>query len=154
DWGHEGFDWLKTKNGLCVRLSVPVVQVEQVGSLPPRVASRADLTFTIDAFNSRGLDQEIPAVDRLVGIRLLYSPNSISRYGALVPRAEMDADWQELATKPHAAFKAGKSATLTPAEEMKLTTLDLRDWFDVSKAGFYRLQLVPAEKGSAGEEKF
>ena len=42
---------------------------------------------------------------------------------------------------------------LAPTEEMKLTTVDLRKWFDLSKPGFYRLQLLPArDRVEAGQD--
>jgi hypothetical protein len=86
-------------------------------------------------------------------VRLLYSPEVLSPQGALVPKARRELEWTELPPEPGAKLTAEKGKALAPAEEAKLLAFDLRDWFDVSKPGFYRLQLLPAsaEKGATKE---
>jgi hypothetical protein len=144
----ESHDWSTVGTGLQARLNVPPIKIERFDDLPPRLPADADLTFTISLRNSSGLDQASPAPEKVVRLRLLYSPECISKQGALQPSAVRETDWRELTPKPNAGFMAQKGKTLLPAEEMKLATFDLRDWFEIGRPGFYRLQLVPADKSS------
>ena len=45
--------------------------------------------------------------------------------------------------KAGARFTVVKGKVLAPTEETKLAKIDLREWFDANKPGFYRLQLLP-----------
>ena len=162
-------DWVRVGPGLHVRLKVPSIRVESIENYPPRLPADAALTFSLLVRNSAGLEQPSPDAARSVRLRLLYSPEMVSRQGALVPKAvhadkwlEMyepdliqqpgpfipsmlpDTGWTDLPSKPGAKFSVEKSKELAVAEEMKLATFDLREWFDVSLPGFYRLQLLPA----------
>jgi hypothetical protein len=137
-------DWVSLPSGFHARLDVPPLTVELIDDFPPRLPANAPLVFGLVVRNSRGIDQESPAPDNSVRVRLLYSPETISRQGALVPEAVRDTDWVQLPPKPNAAFNAPKAKVLAPTEEMKAAAFDLREWFDMSKPGFYRLQILPA----------
>jgi hypothetical protein len=114
----------------------------------------APLTFTLVARNARGVEQSLPLAEKFVNVRLLYSPAVISRQGAQVPQAKRKTDWVELKSKPGATFTVEKGRVLAPAGERKLATFDLRARFDVSKPGFYRLQLLPVSADPKATKEF
>ncbi len=143
-WWREFRDWVCVGPSLHVGLNVPPLKVEAFDDYPARLPADAALTFSLVARNAAGVDQPAPDAAKVVKVRLLYSPEIVSRQGALVPRATDDSDWTELPAKPGAKFTAEKGKTLAPAEETKLAVFDLRDWFDMGKPGVYRLQLLPA----------
>jgi hypothetical protein len=140
-------DWVSLPSGFHARLDVPPLTVELIDDFPPRLPANAPLVFGLVVRNSRGIDQESPAHDTSVRVRLLYSPETISRQGALVPQAARETEWVHLTPKPDAAFNTAKAKILAPTEEIKAATFDLREWFDLSNPGFYRLQLLPAATG-------
>jgi hypothetical protein len=152
-WWLEYRDWVRVGPGLHAGLNVPPIKIEAFDDYPARLPADAALTFALVVRNSAGLEQLTPDAAKAVKVRLLYSPEIVSRQGALVPKATADPDWSELPLKPGAKFVAEKGKTLALTEEAKLAAFDLRDWFDVSKPGFYRLQLLPAaaEKDAAKE---
>jgi hypothetical protein len=57
-----------------------------------------------------------------------------------------ESEWRESTPKPGAAFKAAQGKMLAATEEMTVASIDLREWYDLSKPGFYRLQMFPAVK--------
>ncbi len=136
--------WVRLGSGWHARLEVPPLHVELIGDFPPRLPADAALTFGLVVRNSRGVEQAAPAMEKVVRLRLLFSPETVSRQGALIPQATRAAEWTELKVKEGAAFKAEPGKPLAVVEERKLAAVDLRNWFDVSKPGFYRLQLLPA----------
>jgi hypothetical protein len=131
---------------------VPPLTVELIDDFPPRLSGDAALIFGLRVRNARGVDQASPAPDKSVRLRLLYSPEVISRKGALVPEAQREAEWKEMTPKPGAAFKSEKTKMLAPTKEMSVATFDLREWYDLSRPGFYRLQLLAAVKDSPAVE--
>jgi hypothetical protein len=145
-------EWLPISGGLDARLEVPALKVELIDDCPPRLPADANLTFGLIVRNRRGLDQTTPDVDKSVRLRLLYAPETVSRQGALAPLARTDADWKTLTPRPGAAFQAVKARTLAPAEEAKAAMVDLHDRFDLSKPGFYRVQILPAGKDDEAVE--
>jgi hypothetical protein len=136
-------DWADLGLGFHAKLIVPNLTIELFDNLPPRLPAGADLAFSITLRNSRGLDQDTPAPEQSVRLRLLYSEESLSPKGSLVPNALKETEWVEIPFKVGAQFKSEKKKLLAPTEETKLATVDLRTWFDMSKPGFYRLQLLP-----------
>jgi len=139
-------EWLRIGGGLDAGLEVPPLKVELIDDCPPRLPAGANLTFRLIVRNARGLDQTTPDVDRGVRVRLLYAPETVSRQGALAPLARTDADWKTLTPRPGAAFQVVKARTLAPAEDTKAATFDLRERFELGKSGFYRVQILPADK--------
>ena len=171
-------DWVRVGPGLRVRLNVPPIKIESIDDYPATLPADAALTFSLVVRNSAGLDQPTPDAAKSVKLLMLYSPEIISRQGALAPKAVRDREWLELYTpdlistpgaafvpkalrdtgwteltlKPGAHFTMKKGKTLAAAEEMKLATFDLREWFDMSKPGFYRLQLLPVKRGPESDQ--
>ncbi len=145
--------WVRIGSGIHARLEVPPLQVELIDDYPPRLPADVDLTFGLVLRNGRGVEQAAPSPEKNVRLRLFYSPETVSRQGALTPQATRDAEWTELQVKNGAAFQAEKDKPLAVVEERKLAAFDLRQWFDVSRPGFYRLQLLPAvqEPGTVPE---
>ncbi len=136
--------WVRLGSGFHARLEVPPLKVELIDGFPARLPADAALTFGLVVRNGRGIEQPAPALDKSVRLRLLYSPETVSRQGALIPQATRDAEWTELKVKKGAAFQGEPGKPLAVVEERKLATFDLRQRFGVSKPGFYRLQLLPA----------
>lgn len=141
-------------SGFHARLDVPTLTFEAFEEEPPQLPADANLTFTITLRNSKGIEQASLAPEKSIHIRLLYSSECISPQGMLIPKAHRESEWVELPVKPDALFKAEKGKVLAPTEEMKLATLDLRQWFDTSKPGFYRLQLLPVQDPKASSNTF
>ncbi|MBO0697487.1 MAG: hypothetical protein J2P46_03770 [Zavarzinella sp.] len=146
-------DWVAVGPGFHVRLNVPPLTVEPFENLPPRLPADANLAFSLTARNSRGLALASPEPGRSVRLRLLYSPEVVAPKGWLAPKAAREAEWVEIPAKAGSVWKAEKGKMLAPTEEMTLATVDLREWFDVGRSGFYRLQLfpVPDRPGSPAE---
>jgi hypothetical protein len=147
------WDWVRVGPDLHARLEVPSVEVEAFDDHPfflrfedhaPRLPADTTLEFGVAVHNARGVERPAPDAAASVRLKLLYSPAVVSRQGALAPQAQREAEWQELARKPGAKFKGEKGKALAAGEERRLASLDLREWYDVSRPGFYRLQLLPA----------
>ena len=88
-----------------------------------------------------------PALRRGVGLALWYS----SKKG---PRSGMNAVYPDDAVKPRrdVHFDPGDaSKSLAPLEAFEAMRFDVRDWFDVSKPGRYRLRATFATDAGVGE---
>ena len=92
----EPLQWARLANSFHARLNVPPLTVELIDDFPPRLAADEALVFGLSVRNARGVDQASPAPDESVQLRLLYSPEVISRKGALVPEAQRQSEWKEL----------------------------------------------------------
>jgi hypothetical protein len=136
----EGKRWLRLETAFDGRLQGPRSQDE---GWPTRLVAGKAVPFTLTVYNRSGLDRPLP---ELTGARLRawYSPEVVSRQGALAPGARRDADWVELKVKPAARFATPAGRTVGAAREGVASRFDLRDWFDVSRPGFYRVRLVAA----------
>jgi hypothetical protein len=118
-----------------------------------RLAPGSAVPFTLDLWNRSGLGRAVPAPPaELVRLTLRYAPETVSRQGALVPKAAREADWVEVPAKPGAAWTAVGKGPLGPAQSARVATMDLRDWFDLGKPGFYRVALAPVKAGAGDEQ--
>ena len=151
--GQTGGDWVRPGPGFHARLDIPASTTEASDNLPPRYPADTALTFAVVVRNSSGLEQVLPPLEKSVRLRFFYSPEVISRQGYLMPRATRPDQREELTPRPGATFRPVKSKVLAPTEEMKAGEVNLREWFDPRKPGFYRLQLVPVvpDRGPGGE---
>ena len=78
-------------------------------------------------------------------LRLFYSEEMITPQGILAPKVLNESKWSEIQARPDARVNAEKDRKLAPGAEMKWATINLRQWFAMSKPGFYRLALLPAK---------
>jgi hypothetical protein len=146
--------WLRAAASCYVRLVMPKTTGEESADYPPRFTADADLNFSITIHSSAAVDAATASPEKLLRVRLLYSPEIISRQGAWVPAIVRPNRWHEITMKPDAKFKPEKGRTMLPSEEMKFATIDLREWFDLSRPGFYRLQLLPAAETQSATADF
>jgi hypothetical protein len=117
-----------------------------------RIAAGKAVPFVLRVHNRSGLDRSLPDLKR-VTLRAWYSPETISPKGMLIPTARWREDWTELKAKPAARLAAMSGPALGPAEERVACRFDVRDGFDLSRPGFYRVQLAgTARKGDTGTE--
>jgi len=142
-WDQE--EWFKVADTLHARLELSASTAGD-GYYGRYFSSKEPVSASLMVRNASGLDQKSPSPEKLVRLRLLYSPETLSRQGELVPKSDNEKDWQEVTRKPDAKFKIEKADVLIPAQKVKIATVDLRDWFDMTKPGFYRLQLLPTDK--------
>jgi hypothetical protein len=142
--------WLRLGPAFHGQLDGPPPQDEELNA---RLAAGKAVPFTLKVYNHSGLDHGLAEL-KGVRLRAWYSPEVVSRQGALKPAAREDAEWIELKAKAGArfAFEAGK--TVRAGEQGVACRFDLRDWFDVSRAGFYRVWPVPAEKGAKEDSTY
>ena len=139
-----GWLWPPLTSGLDYRLLLPDNGQYTVGAAIP---------LTVMLRNRKGVDLTVPAVNvqadgRLPGmaLHLQFAPAEISQH-------MLDTwNWAEVPPGKAAKFTAGiKAKTLAPTEEYAAVKLDLRDWFDMSKPGHYRLSATFTD-GPLGEE--
>jgi len=89
-----------------------------------------------------------PALREGLTLRLSYSPGP-SFPGVGDAEAEMRRVWTLLTPTQTAAFAPTPAVRrLTPAQEMQALQLDLRDWYDLSRPGSYRLAFEFDDKRS------
>ena len=132
------------------------------------VPPAAPLPLTVKIRNHSSLDQEVPAalllppgVDKALppGIKLAVSysgriPPRINRY----TEPEFDyGEWQDLPLRSEVRSPAGQASgpVLIPTQETTVLSVDLRDYFEATRLGSYRIKAffrVPGQaEGSSNE---
>jgi hypothetical protein len=158
------FPWKELPGGIDCRLCPPGVSRHTRTNLSERFELGRPFPVSLWLRNRRGVEQGIPSVYRreeprrgpelLAGtdLTLRYSPETVSPQGKLAPAAEDEKAWRELAPKITARFAAGgDERVLAPAGEVEAFTLDLNDWFEITKPGAYRLKFVSTKDSGLGE---
>ena len=131
---------------------------EGMGQAPPRIAIGEPVRVELGLRNRGGLDQTVPgtylvtdppALRSGIDLKLAWSAVQVVptarwwSFSAAEAWPGTDADWTELEPKITARFKtAGTPKTLRPTEEFRALQLDLRDGFDLSRAGTYRVRFT------------
>lgn len=140
--------WHDLGDTFAFRVALPT-PAEMVEGFAPRFRADSDLTFGLVLCNRTGLDQ--PA-DRGVRVRLFHTPATITRQGALAPRAD---DWREVAAVDQRPWTPTGDRPLTPTEVRTVATVDLRKEFGVKDGGFYRIVLAgPGQRAAVAEFVF
>jgi hypothetical protein len=105
------------------------------GGHPRRTTAEA-LPVVIELWNARGLNQPTPVIEKLLKLRVAYSPATISRQGVLVPAGV----WRGLAARRAVAWKESPPM-LEPGRTVSLAAVDLRAYFKLTEQGFYQVSL-------------
>lgn len=158
------YPWQELSGGIDCRVCPPGVSRHTRTNLVGRFDLGGPFPVSLWLRNRKGVEQGIPSIyyrkepgrgpELLAGVdpTLRYLPETVLPRGTLTPTAEDEKDWREIAPKVTARFAAsGGRRTLAPAEEIEAFTLDLNDWFDVTKPGSYRLKFLFTNESGLGE---
>jgi hypothetical protein len=148
DW--RSATWVRLADGIDGRLRLARPQADVDGEWVPRWPAGAAPSCALELWNCSGTGRPPPEL-KGVRPRLYYSPEVVSRRGELVPAARSQTDWEEIKPRPSAALKVEAGRPLPPAEKVTARTLDVRDWFELARPGFYRL-VLPSDKGELKEQ--
>ncbi|MFL5240854.1 MAG: hypothetical protein ACJ8FY_01985 [Gemmataceae bacterium] len=140
------YNWVARGSGYQAALNGPPLNVELYEQLPPRLSAETALPISIIMRNVSGLHQTSLLAEKSMRLRLLYSEEYVSPHGTLAPKATREAGWQEVPSNLHAQLTTERTQMLAPTKELQVASLDLRKWYDLSRSGFYRLQLLPINK--------
>ena len=126
------------------------------------------LPVKVKISNGSGLDQVVPAALMLapgakkalpegVSLSLLYSEKFPPKVVSFSEPAFNYGSWQDVPLRKEVQAEAGDTPgpTLSPTQDFTVLNIDLRDFFDMSRAGTYRVQAlfhVPGEPGSKSNE--
>jgi hypothetical protein len=158
------YQWSKLSRGLDCCLSPPGGTEPGYARTVPEAEMGKPLVVTAWLRSRSGLDQTVPSTyyrkDPENGPALLSGIDIKLEYSAEKPAEPYNPyrdrrKWEEVKPVRAAHFKAtGAGKTLTPTGEFEAFELDLNAWFDISKAGYYRVNLVfAAEPAGFAEGK-
>jgi len=108
--------------------------------------SRSGLEQTVPSIYYQSDQKQGPALLDGIDIKLEYtSEKTPTPYNPYKDQRK----WEELKRTRDAHFKpTDPGKTLSPTEEFKALEVDLNDWFDIRKPGYYRLRFVFAAQPS------
>lgn len=134
------------------RLDLETAAADPLSDDVPFFVSGTPLAVTLKVRNRTGFDRMPPPLGDLFRLRLHFTRATISPRGMLVPAAGRPEDCKETPARPGARWPAAGKHALVPAEETTAAVVDLSDWFDVSRPGFYRVELVHSGKAPSSKE--
>jgi hypothetical protein len=138
-----GGAWTRCAGPFNARLDLPPASNPDADE-PSAFAPGEAVPIVLRIHNSAGLDQRLPG--EAPKLLLSYSPAHVSRQGALAPTARGNWEWVDVPASPNARPVALTKRTLGPAESIHAAEFDLRDLFDLSEPGFYRVRLAGAKR--------
>jgi len=94
------------------------------------------LPIIVELWNAHGHDQPIPAADKVLRLRVSFSPEKISRQGYLVSGGV----WSPVAARTSVAWR-DPPGMLPPGQIVRLAPIDVRQWIDLKDTGFYQVSL-------------
>jgi hypothetical protein len=130
--------WAELAPGLYGRLRGWWKEDDLLEGGDPRRAAGEALPIVVELWNARGLEQPI-AVDKLLKLRVDFSPETVSRQGLLMPTEK----WRAIPARRVIAWK-GLPSVLPPGQAVALAAVDLRDGFELSERGYYQVSLGTA----------
>jgi hypothetical protein len=104
-----------------------------------RRAAGEALPIVVELWNARGLDQPVAGLEKLLKLRVEYSPETVSRQGFLAPTGA----WRPLVARRTTPWK-GLPAVLPTGQIVPLAAVDVRDGIDLAERGYYRVSLGTA----------
>ncbi len=141
------YTWAELSRGLDCRVQTP-----------DTVTSDVPMPVTVSLHNRSGQSQMVPT-DFLqsgpngpvlrsgITMTLLYS--SVDKDAQGVRYSVSNEDWATVPPKTTGSFQPTSAArSLDPTDEFAAFSLNLRDWFDLSRPGTYRLQFYFQQKAS------
>jgi hypothetical protein len=97
------------------------------------------LPVIVELWNSRGHDQPVPDLEKLLNLQVAHSREKISRQGFLAPGDE----WRGVAARKSIPWKE-LPKVLPPGQIVPLVAIDMRDWIALTERGFYQVSLGKA----------
>jgi hypothetical protein len=169
------YSWRELSRGLDCMLSNPALQDDGNGvrSIVERRVGDP-VRVQVKLRNRSGLEQIVPskivrpngtagiALHAGIQLRVRYTSAKDAKTAYFIsPTRNEETDWQELKAKSNPRFNSGPATkTVAPAEEFADIELDLNDFFDMTKPGGYRVQLIFTTadggfaEGATQEEQF
>jgi hypothetical protein len=152
--------WVRLPGGLDARLDLRGLVPEPkeccaqlTRYAPARLPFEAPLPVGLRVHCRAGLDRSVPCLGGGLRLDLRYSAESLSRQGMLAPAVARESEWVKIPSKFGAVLPSSPKQTLTPAEEVATSFIDLRELFEIERPGWYQLRLsaTPADAAEAPE---
>jgi hypothetical protein len=144
--------WLRFTGKFEARLAPPKGMVDPDELGPPRRLLGKSIPVRLTVRNAAALPESVPDFSRHIQLKAWYSPAIIARQGMLVPAADQDAGWHDVAAKAGEFSQVIVGRKLNPGEELTIADIDLSAWFDLNRPGFYRVRLTTTEAADVGGE--
>jgi hypothetical protein len=141
DYNRSG-TWFRCSGTFEIRLAPPrgTIDLDEIG--PPRCVLGESVPIRVTLRNGGGLTDNVPDLNRHVRLRAWYSPAVIAPEGMLVPAADQDIGWDEMATKAGEFSRETAGRKLNSGGELEIDGIDLAARFAFRWPGFYRVHLV------------
>ncbi|MCI0683291.1 MAG: hypothetical protein L0Y71_14405 [Gemmataceae bacterium] len=160
-----GYDWAKLSDGIDCRLSRRLVEKPPTNAAdgPAEPLMGGPVIVQVELRNRSGVEQSLPTEvmreDPKAGpmlhpgiqLRLRYTASKDANRGASLE--DDGTDWRDVAPKQRQSLNIGAATRgAAPAATFATFALDLEDWFDLSRPGGYRFQVVFDRRAGAFAE--